>query len=255
MKLTGYEFLTAFLVFVVLMGAGTASLRFHRRLPDRYRDEDTATVIRLIASIFVVMTSLVLGLMINSAKNTFELADRNVHAMATETILLDKMLRRLGDLGDTTRQQLIAYARYAKAASGSKSSGLVIGDVHAEMLLDRAGDELRAIRPSSGEQMVLWQEAMAKFQRIFDLRWKLIEQADGTIKPALLFMVVAWLIVIFASVGFRAPFNMMVMGGIFVSSILMATTIYLIIDMDIPFGGPMSVSREPVDRVLLALTR
>jgi hypothetical protein len=37
-------------------------------LPAYYRHDDTLNVVRLIANIFVVMTSLVLGLMINSAK-------------------------------------------------------------------------------------------------------------------------------------------------------------------------------------------
>jgi hypothetical protein len=49
----------------------------------------------LVATLFVVMTSLVLGLMINSAKNRFEAIDRDLHAFATNLILLDRMMRDL----------------------------------------------------------------------------------------------------------------------------------------------------------------
>ena len=42
------------------------------------------------------MTSLVLGLLLNSAKNTLKSTDRNVHAFATELILMDRTLRQYG---------------------------------------------------------------------------------------------------------------------------------------------------------------
>ena len=51
-----------------------------------HRQEDTHNVLKVIAGIFGVMTSLVLGLTINSARNTYESVDRNVHAMATNLL-------------------------------------------------------------------------------------------------------------------------------------------------------------------------
>jgi hypothetical protein len=62
------EALLALFVFVCLLGASLGVLFFHGKLPAHYRHDDTLNVVRLIANIFVVMTSLVLGLMINSAK-------------------------------------------------------------------------------------------------------------------------------------------------------------------------------------------
>jgi hypothetical protein len=62
------EALLALFVFVCLLGASLGALFFHGKLPAHHRHDDTLNVVRLIANIFVVMTSLVLGLMINSAK-------------------------------------------------------------------------------------------------------------------------------------------------------------------------------------------
>ena len=58
--------------FVALTGAAMLTLFTHGKLETSHRDDATREVVRLCAGIFVVMTSLVLGLIVNSAKNTFE---------------------------------------------------------------------------------------------------------------------------------------------------------------------------------------
>ncbi|SDY41594.1 hypothetical protein [Pseudomonas sp. NFIX28] len=61
-------------------------------------------VVRLVTYIFfMVMTSLVFGLLINSSKNTDESIDANMPAYATSLIILDRTLRTYGAAGDSTR--------------------------------------------------------------------------------------------------------------------------------------------------------
>lgn len=103
------EAMVAALIFVLLGAAALCSLLLYDRLPSRYHHEDTGSVVRLVSNLFVMMTSLVLGLMVNSAKNTFEAVDHNVHAIATEIILLDRTLRQYGPAEDS-RQHLRTYA-------------------------------------------------------------------------------------------------------------------------------------------------
>jgi hypothetical protein len=55
------------------------------------------------------MTSLILGLMMNTAKNTLETNDQNIHALATQLILLDRTLRALGPESDQARRYLVEY--------------------------------------------------------------------------------------------------------------------------------------------------
>jgi hypothetical protein len=59
-------------MFACLSIASLGSLALYHRLRVHHRTDDTLNVVRMIANIFVVMTSPVLGLMINSAKNTLE---------------------------------------------------------------------------------------------------------------------------------------------------------------------------------------
>jgi len=97
--------------FVFLMVAALAGL-FEAAIDRRPTQDDINTTVRLVANIFVVMTSLVLGLMLNSAKNTFETDNRNVHALATDLILLDRTMKALGPQADEARRHLTEYVQW-----------------------------------------------------------------------------------------------------------------------------------------------
>jgi hypothetical protein len=63
-------------------------------------------------------------------------------------------------------------------------------------------------------------------------------------------MLIAWLTLIFASFGYRAPKNAVVVSMLLISSMLISASLYLILDMDIPFKGPIRISYEPYHRAL-----
>jgi hypothetical protein len=59
------------------------------------------------SNLFLVMTSLVLGLMLNSAKNTLDTNNRNLCSPATDITLLDRIMRGLGPEAEDARRQLL----------------------------------------------------------------------------------------------------------------------------------------------------
>ena len=73
-----HEFLVAASIFVCLIAAYFVSQRLYGWLPESQREEDTHQVVRSLAGLFVLMTSLLLGLMLNSARNTFEQVDQKM---------------------------------------------------------------------------------------------------------------------------------------------------------------------------------
>ena len=116
------EFLVAAAIFVCLDVAALGCLVLSARLPEHHRHDDTYNVVRLAANIFVVMTSLVLGLLINSSKNTFEAIDRNVHAFSTDLVLLDRSLRHYGPEASDVRRRLAVYLRRGSRARGAPTA-------------------------------------------------------------------------------------------------------------------------------------
>lgn len=81
----------------------------------------------------------------------------------------------------------------------------LVEDNDAETLLDLAENDLKSIVPSDTTHTELWREAEQHVEKVVELRWTLIAESGGIIYMPLLLMLVVWLMVVFASLGFRAP--------------------------------------------------
>lgn len=238
------------LVFVLLSGASLGALYLSPRLPARHRDTDTETVVRLVAGIFTLMTSLVFGLMINSAKGTYETINSDVHAYATQLIILDRTLRHYGLPAEQSRQRLIAYAEEAIASPARAADAMTDRPDSAGRALDALGDTLAAIDPADDYYGTLAADARSQYRTIVESRWRLIEQSEGTIPTEIVFMLLAWLTLVFAGFGYRAPPNAVVITMFVGSSMLLGASFYLVLDMNVPFSGPIQVSDIPLHRAL-----
>lgn len=248
------ELPVALLVFVLLLSASLGALFYVRRLPEHHRGEPTHNVVKLAAGIFVLMASLLLGLLVNSAKNTFEAVDRNVHSFATELVLLDRALRNIGPDAAETRQRLQAYTQRALDGTWPAAGAPIVDDRQAERLLDQVEASLYALaqKPERADQMRAAQQSL---QTIIRLRWILIDGSSGTLYTPLFIMLVGWLVLIFASVGFNAPANPIVVATMVASAFVITISLYFVLDMDRPFEGPVRISPEPMIHALDAMKR
>lgn len=243
----------AIFVFACLLVASLGALFSYQRLPEHQRQDDTQTIVRLIANIFVVMTSLVLGLMISSAKGRFDAINRDVHTYATDLILLDRMLVLYGPEAAETRGKLRLYAE--RAANGQWTTNGELSDKTSEGLLNEVGVAIRALAPSSAPQLPVWNDIREQYRKVLALRWSLVEQAEGSIPRPLVLMLIAWLVLIFATFGFRAPRNAIIVITFVAAAALIGGAIYLIVDMDEPFEGPIQISSAPLQRALTEMRR
>jgi len=248
------EILVGVVTFLCLVVASIASIELSAKLPARYLNTDTDRVVRLAANIFVVTTSLVLGLLLNSAKNTYESVDRNVHGLATDLILLDRSLRHYGPEAADVRQRLAADVQLALDDTWEKNQR-VLDNRPGEVLLDDVWTALAAIRPTDPVRSDLWRDAEANLQNVVKRRWTLIEDSEGTIPTIFLIMLIAWLVLIFASFGFLAPRNAVTISTLVVAALLISASVYLILDMDVPFSGPIQISRAPLQRAAEQMRR
>lgn len=244
------------IALICLFGAAMAGLLVFRFFPPHHRSEETRHVIRSIAGIFVTMTALVMGLMINTAKNRFDGINRDLHSYATSLILLDRTLVTLGPETKDTRARLQTYvARAAGQGSFVNADPLLVSDMTSEQMLNVVGEELRAITPSDSQSLAVWNDARQEYSKIVELRWALIEQAEGSIPLPLLLLVMCWLVLIFGSYGYGAPSNVTVVLSLLLAAALIAAALDLIVELDAPYSGFISVSPAPLQRVLAEMRR
>jgi hypothetical protein len=233
-----------------MMGAALAGFLSKKRLPSEQVQDDTNNVVGLVASLFVVMTSLVLGLMLNSAKDTFETNNRDIRTLATELILLDRTTRSLGPDAEDARRHLIEYVEISL-----KGANILEEDPQAEASLEAVGSSLRAIRVSDDQKVALWNDARELYRQVVRQRWVVLDEYGGTIPPLLITVVILWLAIIFASFGYRAPRNTVVKTTLCIAALLISAALYLILDMDRPSSSLTQASSVPFQRALTQLRR
>jgi len=153
------------------------------------------------------------------------------------------------------RQPLVAYVQRVAAGLLQTNETPVVSNQLSEHLLTEIGTRLDALAPPDATHGSLLQDARQRLQKVLEMRWVLIEQSEGAIPGPLIAMLVAWLALIFASFGFRAPRNAITLATYVVSAALIAGAIYLILDMDVPFSGPIQISPAPLERALAELQR
>ena len=179
--------------------------------------------------------------------------DKAVHAYATELILLDRTMRQYGPDTDGARQYLQEYTK--QAAARMAQSDPVLGSRPAEALLNDIGNALRTLAPGDADRTALKARLEQRFETVYAMRWALVEQSEGTIPLPLIGLTAAWLVLVFASYGYRAPRNPVMTTSFIVSAVLIAGTIYLTLDMDVPFDGTIQVSPMPLERALAEMRK
>jgi hypothetical protein len=233
-----------------MMGATLLGLFSKTRPPSEHLQDDTSIVVRLVGNLFVVMTSLVLGLMLNSAKNTLDTNNRNLRTLATEIILLDRVMRGLGPEADDARRHLLGYLQISL-----HEANILEESPDAEASLDAAGTSLRAMRVSDRQKVALWNDARQIYRQVVEQRWVAIDASGGTIPMPLIILLILWLAIIFASFGYRVPPNATVTASFFLAALLISAALYLIVDMDTATTGMIQASNAPFQRAFAQLQR
>src|SRR5215813_2721506 len=85
------------LIALASMGAGMllgSALR--RRLPDQHLRDDSKDVVKAASGMIATLVALVIGLLVSSAKSSFDQANAGITQMGAKIILLDRLLGRYG---------------------------------------------------------------------------------------------------------------------------------------------------------------
>lgn len=243
--------------FACIFAGAVVGMVLRPRLPGHHLSKDSLDVIKVAVGMIAAMSSLVLGLMTASVKGSFDLVDRQHRVFAARLIQLDDALRHYGPEAVDARVKLKQYVERVIAqdyttAGDYRSS---IEDSQAGDLLDAVKDDIAAFGFKTDTQRRFGTEAAKLIDEIVSLRWALIEQAGGSIVPAFLVVLVCWITVIFVSFGIMAETNTTIVVALLLCSASIAGALFLIIEMDMPFNGIISISPKPITDTLRHLSR
>jgi hypothetical protein len=237
--------------FVSIAVGGALGMLIRIRLPDAGLIAESKEVVRLGAGLMGTVAALVLGLMIASAKNSYDTQIANVRQLTANIILLDELLEQYGP---ETREARTMIRRAAAITVQRVWQESVATDTTETFTPSRAAAQffltLESLSPTNDVQRAIKPRLMDVATDLTRTRLLMFVHFDNPIPAPLLIIVILWLTVIFASFTLFADANAVVAVASLVYALAVSSALFLIVDMSQPFTGLMKIPSEQLKHVL-----
>ena len=255
MTTANIHLLVLLIVFLCTFGGALVGLMLRSVLPAHHFDEHAKGAVNLAAATISVLTALVISSLITSARGAFETTIAEVEQLSADLILLDRVMARYGPEADPARDLLRRYTilKIDLTWPKDRTRKPVLDDPAALELLETLQDKLRALEPQTEAQRWLKSRALQVSGDLAQTRWKLAIQSASVIPRPFLMVVVAWLTILFATFGLFAPRNPTVITVFLVTALSVSAAIVLILELDNPFGGFITIPADPMQNALAHL--
>ena len=240
------------LVLVCVFGGALIGMFLGRLLPPQHLDDETKSVVTLVSGMLSVLSALVIGLLISYAKGDFDAQTKLVQKFAADLILLDRVMLQYGPETGDVRDLLRRYTtrKIALTWPEESASGPRLDDPAALQMLEGVQAKLLGLTPQSEAQRWLQSRALQISGDLVEERWMLAAQNEGSVPGPFLFTLAFWLAILFTGFGLFAPRHATVLVALLVCAASLSAAIFLILEMDRPFEGLITISAEPMQSAL-----
>ena len=234
------------MVFAVVFAGALVGMALRRILPQDHLESDAKDVVRLATALVVTMTALVLGMLVSSAKASYDARKNEVAEMASLILSIDPLLSAYGPeaADDRARLRELVQGGIDRVWPGQASAK---SELRPKESSKDFYNQLQSLTPKNDSQAVAKAQIISLAVSLRHTRYLMfIEAQETTMSIPLLVVLVAWLVVIFVSFGLFAPTNSTVVGTLIVCALAVSAAIFLIMEMYTPFSGVMRISPEPI---------
>jgi hypothetical protein len=248
-------FATAAVVFASLFSAALLGMRLRERLPQHHLNTETKEAVRIGMGSVATMAALVLGLMVTSTKRVYDTEKSEVMQMAAKIAYLDRVLDNYGPETAECRVILRRSVQAAIRRIWPKTKEGSDADAPATSWTQELPRAIQNLSPRDDAQRTFKSQAAQVAGDLGQTRWLLFEQSESSISVPLLVIVVLWLVLTFMSVGLFAPSNATAVAAQLMAALSVSGAIFLILDLDRPFTGLVTISSEPMLHALSQLAK
>jgi hypothetical protein len=246
------------IVFGCIMGGAIIGMILRAFLPEQHLSAETRDLVKLGMGLIGTMTALVLGLLIASAKGSFDTQRNGLAQLSGNVIVLDRALAHCGPEANEAREMVrgsVVDMLRRTWPEEETESGQKAEKSATEGLYEGAIDKIQAFTPKTDAQRAFQAQAVKTAMDMAQARWLMFAQKGGSIPTPFLVIMVAWLTLIMASFSLFAPPNAMVFLTLVICALAVSSAIFLVLELDRPFDGTIRISSAPVRAALGQLGR
>lgn len=245
----------ALIIFICVYGSALLGLYLRTLLPKHHLDDDSIAVVKLVTGLIGTMAALVLGLLISSAKSSLDVLNAEVARDAANIILLDRMLAQYGpetqEIRGLLKQALTTGLQ--QIASGDPAQLKMMHSPEALRRAESLERKLGELSPRNDLQRRLQVRALEVTDDALSVRELGLLQATGSPPTTLVVILVLWLCIIFGAFGLFTPTNLTVTIALFLGALSTSAAIFLMLEMNTPLEGLITVSLSPMREALAIL--
>ncbi|BBZ20920.1 bestrophin-like domain [Mycolicibacterium gadium] len=236
------DILIGIVVFAIIFGGSLLGMFLGKILPDPHMSSESRDTIRTIMATLGTLSAVVLGLLTGSSISSLAEKESELRSAGVQFIMLDRTLAEYGP--ETAPIRALAKDLLAQRISqiwpeeGGAVSLTPLGSGPGIILVQR---DLFELSPQTERQKWLRSNALESTNTIAQSRWTTFEQIGSRFPWAFFVVVVGWLTVIFATFGLFAPRNAIVIAALLVAAIALAGPIFMMLEMDQPYGGLVKI--------------
>lgn len=253
--------MNASIVGLVVFGFGLTGALFGltlaRRMPQHELDSQSRDSIKLAVGLIATMTALVLGLVTASAKSTFDSLSAAVKTSAVDVLALDRTLARYGletaEIRADLKHAVELRVELTWPSDSSRSAELQV--LQQATSVEAVGNRILLLVPSDDLQRALKARAVALAEKLLEARWLLQAGSSASVPLPFLGVLTLWITITFTIFGMLAPSNRIVIGVLAACAMSVGTALFIILEMDGPFDGVLTVSGQPLRQAVLDLDR
>jgi len=193
-------------------------------------------------------------LLVSSAKASYDTERTEVIQMAAKIAFLDRLLTAYGPEAADARAQVRANVADGIQRMWPHEPGLPASLAPNAQSGKMAYAAIEALLPNNDMQRSLKTQTATLMSDLGQIRSLLIAQSVPSISTPMLMVLVSWLVIIFLGFSALAPPNATAAVALMLSAFAVSGAIFLILELDQPFGGLIRISSEPMLNALSQFT-
>jgi hypothetical protein len=211
--------------------------------------------VKLATGLVATISALVLGLLISSAKGSFDRINNDLVEDASRIVSMDRLLARYGPEASELRGQLKrGYAARVEAlVSGDAAQLAKLAAPESVNAMESIDTALSRLAPRNDMQRELRLRAQQISGQLASTQVLGFLQSESSLPTRLLGFLVLWLVVVFAGFGLCAPRNYTTIGALFACSLSASGAILLILELEQPLHGTIGISAAPLRAAVMHL--
>lgn len=242
----------ALLSFLCLCTGIGLGLLLQGMLPGHHLGSDSKDTVKLASGMIATLTAMVLGLLVSSAKSSYDSLNAGVVEGGARTIQLDRALANLGPQTLPIRRQLRESLEFtiSTVLTQDGASPEATEEFEKRSSIDNIQQRMRALRSGTEAERQIYNEAYQLAGDLARNRWKLIEQHQSPLPTPLFVILLCWLGLLFTTFSLFAPRNGTAITVLLICAFSMASALFLIHDLNRVPNGLIRLSPAPLQKAL-----